>query len=67
MNSRENSKDETSDAPYHEQVETYGGGHIESKHGRINYWLLATYLVMFIWAIYYGIAEWRGLGPGLDY
>jgi hypothetical protein len=56
----------TADVPHHQQTEKYGGGHIEARHGRINGWLLAVYLVMFVWALYYGYAYWGGLGPGLD-
>ena len=39
--------------PHHEQVEEYGGGHIQARHGRINSWLLVVYVIMFVWAIYY--------------
>jgi hypothetical protein len=53
--------------PPHEHLETYGGGHIKARHGRVNAWLLAVYAVLFVWAIYYGYVYWGGLGPGLDY
>lgn len=53
--------------PAHEHVETYGGGHIEGRHGRINLWLIAVYTILFAWSIYYGLTHWGGLGPGLDY
>jgi len=52
--------------PHHQQTEGYGGGHIEARHGRINAWLLVVYLVLFVWALYYGWVYWGGLGPGLD-
>lgn len=52
--------------PRHAHTEKYGGGHIEARHGRINRWLLVVYLVMFVWALYYGYTYWGGLGPGLD-
>ena len=55
------------DAPHHQQVESYGGGHLEARHGKVNLWLAVVYLIMFVWAIYYGIEYWGGLGPGLDY
>lgn len=58
---------EKSDLPYHAQTESYGGGHIEARHGRVNLWLALVYAVLFAWSIYYGITEWGGLGPGLDY
>ena len=51
----------------HEQVEEYGAGHIKARHGRINAWLLAVYVVLFVWALYYAYTYWGGLGPGLDY
>lgn len=54
------------DEPHHMQTEDYGGGHVQARHGRINGWLLVVYLVMFVWAIYYGFVYWGGLGPGLD-
>jgi len=50
----------------HQQTEDYGGGHIQARHGRVNGWLLVVYLVMFVWALYYGYTYWGGLGPGLD-
>ncbi len=53
--------------PPHEHVETYGGGHIKARHGRVNGWLLAVYAVLFVWSLYYGYVYWGGLGPGLDY
>lgn len=54
------------DVPHHEQTEGYGGGHIQARHGRVNRWLLVVYLVLFVWALYYGYTYWGGLGPGLD-
>ncbi|MGH1480303.1 MAG: hypothetical protein ACRBM6_16525 [Geminicoccales bacterium] len=55
------------DVPHHQEVESYGGGHVEARHGGVNLWLAVVYLIMFVWAIYYGITYWGGLGPGLDY
>lgn len=52
--------------PHHQQTTSYGGGHIEARHGRINGWLLVVYLILFVWALYYGYTYWGGLGPGLD-
>lgn len=54
------------DEPHHRQTEDYGGGHVQARHGRINAWLLVVYLVMFLWALYYGYVYWGGRGPGLD-
>ena len=48
-------------------VEEFGGGDVSVRHGYINTWLIVVYLVMCVWALYYGIAYWGGLGPGLDY
>lgn len=56
----------THEARHDKQIENYGGGHIQARHGRINRWLLVVYLVMFAWALYYGYTYWGGLGPGLD-
>lgn len=53
--------------PAHEHLETYGGGHIKARHGRVNGWLLVVYAILFIWSLYYGYVYWGGLGPGLDY
>lgn len=55
------------EVPHHLQTESYGGGHIEARHGKVNLWLAAVYTVLFAWSIYYGIVYWGGLGPGLDY
>lgn len=60
-------EDGKTEIPCHEKVETYGGGHIRSRHGRVDGWLCIVYLILFIWAIYYGFTYWGGLGPGLDY
>lgn len=52
--------------PHHLETSSYGGGHIKARHGRINRWLLVVYLILFVWALYYGWVYWGGLGPGLD-
>lgn len=70
-NTENNSSDEvTSTAeekiPLSEHVETYAG-HISSRHGKVNGWLAVVYLILFVWAMYYGFTHWGGLGPGLDY
>ena len=57
----------TDDVPYADQIEYYAGKHIASRHGRIHWWLCIVYLVLFVWALYYGVTHWGGLGPGLDY
>lgn len=50
-----------------DHVEEFADGEVSTRHGRINGWLMAVYAIMFVWAIYYGITYWGGLGPGLDY
>ncbi len=52
--------------PYFRQTEDFGGGHIKARHGRLPHWLLAVYLILFVWALYYGYTYWGGLGPGLE-
>ncbi|MEH2507835.1 MULTISPECIES: hypothetical protein [unclassified Bradyrhizobium] len=47
-----------------EEMEEYAGGTIESRHGYIPIWLLVVYAVLFIWALYYLVVYWGGLGPG---
>jgi hypothetical protein len=63
--------DEYSDPPgqaptRQQQTDSFGGGHIKARHGRVNGWLLVVYLALFAWAMYYGFNYWGGLGPGLD-
>lgn len=50
----------------HDEVESYGGGHVQARHGTVDTWLLVVYLIMFVWALYYGVTYWGGLGPGLE-
>jgi hypothetical protein len=55
----------TSDGASHEdEMEEYGGGDIESRHGYIPIWLLVVYAVLLLWGLYYGFQYWGGLGPG---
>lgn len=63
----DNASGQPDDPPHHQQTEDYAGGYIKARHGRINWWLAAVYIILFIWAIYYGYTYWGGLGPGLDY
>ena len=53
-----------SDSPAHE-LEEYAGGYIKARVGHIPVWLLVVYAVLFIWALYYAVAYWGGLGPGM--
>jgi hypothetical protein len=53
--------DDRERSPVHE----YADGEIQSYAGRVNRWLLVVYAVLAVWAVYYLIAYWGGLGPGL--
>jgi hypothetical protein len=53
---------ETETAPH--ELEEYAGGYITARRGKIPAWLLAVYAVLFIWALYYLVMFWGGLGPG---
>jgi hypothetical protein len=46
-------------------MEEYAGGYIKARHGHIPAWLLVVYAVLFVWALYYLVTYWGGLGPGL--
>jgi hypothetical protein len=48
----------------HEEWEEYAGGYIKAHVGRIPLWLLVVYALLFIWALYYLVNYWGGLGPG---
>lgn len=48
----------------HPEMEEYAGGHIQARVGYIPVWLLVTYTVLFIWALYYLYLYWGGEGPG---
>lgn len=45
------------------ELEDYAGGYIQARHGYIPAWLLAVYLVLFLWALYYLVVYWGGIGP----
>jgi hypothetical protein len=56
---------EWTEAPHSEPaVEEFADGEIRSYHGRVDGWLLAVYAVLAVWAVYYLLAFWGGLGPG---
>ena len=48
----------------HAELEEYAGGIIQARVGYIPIWLLVVYAVLFIWALYYMVVYWGGLGPG---
>lgn len=61
-----------------EDLESYAGGELQSRHGIVNRWLVGLYTVLFLWSIYYVIGPfdgwhprfefwgWGGLGAGLS-
>ena len=53
------------DADDPNQTDDYAGGEIQSRRGGVNVWLIVVYVALTIWAIYYLIRYWGGLGPGL--
>lgn len=54
------------DSPERGPIHDYAGGEIQSHTGRVNRWLLVVYVVLALWAVYYLVAYWGGLGPGLE-
>ena len=48
-----------------DRVHDYAGGEVSTRRGRVNRWLLVVYLALLVWAVYYLIRYWGGLGPGL--
>jgi hypothetical protein len=48
----------------HEETEEFAGGYIKARRGRIPLWLLVVYAVLFLWALYYLVTYWGGVGPG---
>jgi hypothetical protein len=47
------------------EIEQFAQGEIRSYHGRVDAWLLAVYVVLAVWGVYYLVRFWGGLGPGL--
>jgi hypothetical protein len=47
-------------------VHEYAGGEIQTYRGRVNRWLIVVYVILVLWAGYYLITAWGGLGPGLE-
>jgi hypothetical protein len=60
---------ETGGGPHHEEeeLESYAGGEIQVRPGKVNRWLMIVYFALFAWALYYLFTYWGGLGPGLAY
>ena len=34
-----------------DDLEDYGGGHVQAKHGYLPIWLLVVYAIMFLWGL----------------
>lgn len=49
----------------HGPIEEYAQGEIRSYRGIVNKWLLVVYAILLLWAVYYLVTYWGGLGPGL--
>jgi hypothetical protein len=47
-----------------DEIEDYAGGYIQERRGYIPAWLLAVYVILFLWALYYLVNYWGGVGPG---
>lgn len=48
-----------------ERVSEYAGGEIQVRHRPVNRWLLVLYALLAVWGVWYLVAYWGGLGPGL--
>ncbi len=46
-------------------VEEYAGGEVGTRRGIVNRWLLVVYALLAVWAVWYLVRYWGGLGPGL--
>jgi hypothetical protein len=47
------------------EMHDYAGGYIQASHRGIPLWLLAVYVILLVWGLYYAYAYWGGWGPGL--
>ena len=47
-------------------VHDFAGGEIQTYTGGVNLWLIAVYVILALWAVYYLCVHWGGLGPGLE-
>lgn len=65
--SKQTEKNAGSNPDANEQLHEHAGGDITERTGRVNRWLWPVYIILFVWAFYYLIVYWGGLGPGLDY
>jgi hypothetical protein len=56
----------TDDSDDRGPVHDYADGEVQTYAGRVNRWLLVVYVLLALWAVYYLIVYWGGLGPGLE-
>lgn len=47
-------------------VHEYADGEVGTYTGRVNRWLILVYVILALWAVYYLVVYWGGLGPGLE-
>jgi hypothetical protein len=47
-------------------VHGFADGEVQTYTGRVNRWLVVVYVILALWAIYYLVVYWGGLGPGLE-
>jgi hypothetical protein len=52
--------------PERRRVHDFADGEIRTYAGGINPWLIVLYVVLALWAVYYLVVHWGGLGPGLE-
>lgn len=67
MSEHDRATESTPSETGHHELEEYAGGYIKAWVGRIPIWLLAVYAILFLWALYYIVVYWGGLGPGRIY
>ncbi len=51
--------------PPDDEIREYARGELRVRRGRVNPWLLVLYVCLAVWGVYYLVAFWGGLGPGL--
>lgn len=64
MTTTEPTPKEASEHSHVDDLEDYGGGDVQARHGYLPIWLLVVYAIMFVWGLYYAYEYWGGLGPG---
>ncbi len=64
MTKTEPTPNEPSEHSHIDDLEDYGGGHVQARHGYLPIWLLVVYAILFVWGLYYAYQYWGGVGPG---